>query len=220
MRQIHRVLAWLFFAVFPFSAVAAASAACGLYVLKKSHDGVTIERVPLADGEERVLNDSDIITFVLPLSPGQSGDLIQQSRPRGTITARCRNNALKVTVRMPDGQVRDMPEQPLEQLQQYDVRVNVVGGDGSRNVFVIEAYASNAEGEGPVIDMFGGIVPMEPGDYSVTLEVSKREDTEFLTGSVPFLVAEELFITDVTLPGGETGRFIIDFGAGTTVFSK
>jgi predicted aspartyl protease len=191
---------------------------CRLFVLKELGGDVIVDAVAVPPGGRVEITGEDIITFVLPFGPGQSGDVVQRDKGKATTIARCENGDLKVGVRLADGREREFPPVSLNDLAGYDVRVSVIGGNGSKNVFMIRGYADVQVASGPAIDMFGGVIPLGPNDYAVTSEVSLHEPLPPAFGEAALRFEKDLLLVTATL-AGRSGPFIVDFGAGGTVVS-
>jgi hypothetical protein len=196
---------------------------CKLFVLKASDEGVTLESVDLAEDEVKVFSTGGkerIIAPVLPVGPGKSGDLVQTAGGPRELSVQCRDGALQIRVRRPDRREQAFPAVTMDELANYDIRVNVTAADGSKIAFLIREYAHADIDDGPVIDIFGGKIPMQPGDYAITTETDVHETVQAVAGVVPVEFAGGLFIVRGRLAGGPEGYFVVDFGAGATVFSK
>ena len=193
---------------------------CTLYVLRSIDGEIVVDAVAIPTGRTVVLGADDIITFILPLSPGQSGDLIQRGRPKGEVVARCEVDELHLTVRFEDGRERRLPPVEISGLAKYDVRVNVVGGDGTKRAFMIRAYGDVGPAGGPVVNMFGSAIPLEDGDYSITTEVTEHRPPQSVEGSVALEIVDGFLLAEGTLPDGAKGSFIVDFGASGTVVAR
>jgi hypothetical protein len=98
--------------------------------------------------------------------------------------------------------------------------VNIISGKGYKQAFIIYDYELIKEDDGPVIDIFGGQIPMADNDYSITLETKINASTRAISGSVPFVKIDEWIVVEAKLPGGKSGKFIIDTGASGGVVLK
>jgi hypothetical protein len=68
--------------------------------------------------------------------------------------------------------------------------------------------------------MFAGMIPLEDGDYSITLEISAAEAPERVSGETVIYYEQGFLLTEGALSDGRKGWFIVDFGASGTVLSK
>ena len=207
-------------AVVSFVGLNSALAQCNFFLLKEFRGDVILECVVLADGETRIFTEPDVITFIFPFGPGQSGDLVQRSQGRFAFTVHNSGDELRASVRRPDGTERALPPVKIADLRNYDIRVNVTGASGVRKAFVIEGNADYRVDDGPVIDMFGGKIVMQDGDYSITTEVKIPEELSEVHGEVPLEYVGGLLYAKVSITGGKTAYCHMEFGAGGTVVTK
>ncbi len=152
---------------------------CNVFLLKKAGNGLAVEKVMLDDGEVTVFPynaASDHITALLPFGVGQSGDVVQREEGGGNGIVRCTGGEIRVTYTGADGSEHVMPPVKVEDMLGYDMRVNVIGANGLKEAFLIRAGQTVATASGPVIDMFGGMIPLQKGDYSITTETSVHEN--------------------------------------------
>ena len=192
---------------------------CPVFVLRRTPAGVTLERRDLAAGEHRLTRSAEtgILDVILPVGPGVSGGLAQLGEP-AEIVLSFRDGALGVTDRIGDAELV-RPARLLADLVREDVRVSVVGGDGSRAAFLIDRQARVVPDDGPVMDMFRGRLPLGPDDYAVVTETWVREAGAPVTGTAALEVSRWPFVT-ATGPGGREGCFLVDIGAGSTVVGR
>lgn len=202
------------------AAPGAAAETCRLLLLVERGDSVAVETVALPEGEEVAVSRADLITVLLPFGPGQSGDLVQRARRSAETRARCARDTLFVRYRQPDGSFRALPPVPVADLSAYDMRVNITGADGWKAAVRISGYRDLVADAGPVIDMFQGRIPMAPGDFAITTEVSRRAERPRLSGRAPLRYQGGLIFTEVTGAGGRRGLFVVDLGAGATVVAR
>jgi predicted aspartyl protease len=195
---------------------------CGVFLLKRDRGQVMLERVPVPPGETVVVPAgpaSGVIGLVFPPGPGVSGS-VEQVREGRMIILRCLENRLRCEVRS-GGEVRSgYPERDTADLARYDTRVSVVGGDGTRAVFLVRGYAVAAADVGPVQNLLAGAsIPLGADDFVVTTDTYARATGAPVQGEVPVELRRHAFIR-ITGSEGRTGWFILDTGAAETVISK
>ncbi len=191
-----------------------------IFLLKETFGTVEIDKVEIEDGDVMIFDGEDVITVVIPLGIGQSGDLVKRDMRSGTITIRSTGGELHVSKKQDDGRKIDFPVVKIEDLPAYDIRVNIAGGDGTKRAFRISRYEEAETDDGPVIDMFAGMIPLEDGDYSITLEIAAAETAAFVSGETTIFYEKGFLLTEGRLPDGRKGWFIVDFGASGTLVSK
>jgi hypothetical protein len=221
-RTILLVLTAQIFAPWALWAPVSASEAV-LFVLKETESGFALKEVPIEDGEVKVFQigrGHQTIDVILPVSPGQSGNVVQRSRSAHTVRVRRDGRELHTTVHREGGETRDYPTVSLTDLASYDIRVNVTGAGGGKTVFMIHRWEMATRDEGPVIDMFGGAIPLEPGDISVTVQTSHSEQKPRIEGTAPLDFSDGLLFTTGSIPPGVDGEFIVDFGATGSVIVR
>jgi hypothetical protein len=191
-----------------------------IFILKESFGEVDIEKVRIRDGETLTLDGEDMITVVIPLGVGQSGDLVKKEMRTGTISITSEDGVLRIVKSEEGGRKMSYPEVSIEDLSSYDMRVNIAGGDGTKKAFMIAGYEDAETDDGPVIDMFAGMIPLEEGDYSITLEISSVEKAAFVSGEATIYYEDGFLLTEGALSDGRKGWFIVDFGASGTLVTK
>lgn len=201
-------------------AMPTAAAPVLLHVLVEGPDGVAIESMPIPAGRELVVTRPDLVTVVLPFGIGQSGDMVPRSRRPASLVAEVACGVLHINVRAADGKVRSLPDVDVADLSALDLRVNVTGAGGRQRAFAIAANGPASPAGGPVIDMFQGKLPLGPGDWSITTEVTEHARAAGLVGTVALERADGLLFARVTSADGRTGRFVVDTAAGATVVAR
>lgn len=191
-----------------------------IYLLKENNGVINLEALFVGEGETKSIKQSEFITFVLPVSPGKSGDIIQSIHKQNTIKISAAKGRLFVSVIKPDGSERALPEINFNDLKNYLIRVNVISGSGTKKAFLIKNYNEYGEADGPVFDLFGGKIPLANGDYAVTTEVTESKQVNYITGNAPLEIYDNLLFAKGKIENGNEGYFVIDFGAGRTVFAK
>ncbi len=208
-----------------FAALPAPGEAAGaghVFVLKRTKSGVALERVILKDGELKVLlsnPDTGIIDVILPVGPGGSGSMARLG-DKAVILIRCNGDEIEVTHRMPDGKEYKRPARTMSDLALYDVRLSVTAADGTRQAFeIIQNKRILRDDNGPVLDAFGGKIPMSEGDYVLFTNTYRHSAGSAVYGSAP-LEFDRWPIARVKLGSGPEADFIVDVGAVGTVVGK
>ena len=196
------------------------TSSCPLFLVMRSPDGPRLEAISIAAGQTVVIDDPQVITFVLPYGPGQSGDLIEAVHPRPTLIVSSDGESVRVTLQRADGRQHGFPPVQLADLQKLDIRVSITCGSGEKRAFRIHRYRQVEPDDGPVVDMFGGAVPLQPGDYSITLESALAVDKPRVRGSAPLVYHGGDPLVPVTLPDGRQGEMVLDLGSSGTVIGR
>jgi len=200
-----------------FSTAAAGDA--HLFVLQKTADGVEIERLTIAEDQMQVIvcgGESETIDIISPPMTGGSAGLAQGGRQR-MVLARNRGGALELKERSDAGE-RDLPV--FADRGACDIRVSVVSAEGRMQAFLISRYQTVREDDiGPVVDIFAGKVPMQPGDYVIGTDTYRIDPPERVYGEAELIRDRWLFVKG-RLPDGSTHDFILDTGGGQTVISQ
>ena len=138
----------------------------------------------------------------------------------GILTATCDAGILTIDNRSSDGKGYTRPERDRADLARYDIRLSVSAGDGRFANFLLERYETvRRDNVGPVLDMFAGRLAAKAGEFVLFTDTYLRALPESLAGQVP-LEINRWPIATMTLPGGKTGSFIVDIGAGSTVVAR
>jgi predicted aspartyl protease len=208
-----------------FAATAASATApedCGVFVLKRDAAGVRLERVPIPAGETIVMPAgpaSGIIGVVFPPGPGVSSSL-EQMREGRMFVLRCAAGRLRCEVRAGGRVLSGYPERPVADLAAQEIRVSVVGGDGTRTAFLIRGNATAEPDPGPVQNLLAGTpIALGAEDYVVTTDTRAGATGARIEGEAPVELAGHAFVR-VTGPDGRSGWFILDTGAAETVVAK
>lgn len=201
-------------------AAAAPAAAVNLHLLVETPDGVALETVAMPATGELVVSRPDLVTVVLPFGIGRSGDLVPKGRRPARLVARVQDGQLLLDIAGADGRGRALPPVALADLERLDLRVHATGAGGRKGAFTIRGNGPAVVAGGPVLDMFGGKIPLADGDWSLTTETTERAPMAALQGSADCLWNDGLVFTQVRGPGGRLGRFVIDTAAGVTVVAR
>lgn len=208
-------------ALFALLAGARPAAAVNLHLLVEQPGGVALETVAIPATGELVVERADLVTCVLPFGVGRSGDLVPRSRRPARLVASLRDGRLVVEVSGADGSSRALPPVAVADLEALDLRVNVTGSGGRQRAFLVRGNAAAEPADGPVIDMFGGKIPLAPGDWALTTETSARARAAGLKGEAACRWRDGLVFIDVAIAGGgRAGRFVVDTAAGATVVAR
>ncbi len=186
---------------------------CHVLVLKETDSGPKLVSVPVASGQPTILKRDEIITVVAPFGLGLSGDLIHPEDRVGTFSVECSKDELKIAIVSPDGSERELPAVKRSELRDLDMRISVTTGSGDKRSFLVRGYDWVSRVGGPVIDMFGGSEELQPGDYSVTTEVTKGEPMASPAGEAALELRDDTLYVRGTIPGAGSGLFILDTGA-------
>jgi hypothetical protein len=192
-----------------------------VFFLRQSGSEVTVDSVVLKDGEMKVLPQHEAISLILPYgSVGMSGDVVQKAQRTGMIAILYRGGEIRARIRNADGSERDLPAVKVEDLPALDIRINITGGAGYRKAYVVRSYREVESAPGPVIDMFGGKVPIGDGDFAITTEIRPHAPAPRLDGSAPMEFDDGVLYVWGEIAGAVSGWFIVDVGAGGTALDS
>jgi len=191
-----------------------------LILLKEQNNEISFEKIYIDDGKVEVISGPSVISIILPLTAGKAGNLVRVSDRNGLIIVRNKSGRYNVSFKTSDGKEKPYPSVDYVLLKTFQTRVNIMRGDGYKRAFIIENYNTIKEDNGPVIDLFGGAIPMEAGDYSITLETKIISKNEVVNGSVPFIKIDGWIVVEAKFPDGKKGRFILDTGASGNLVIK
>ena len=93
-----------------------------IFLLKESNNDVNLEYIKMQEGEKKILDQSEIISLILPFSPGKSGDVLFKNKRNGKIIINCRDGEIKVSTLTPDNSERDLPVVKKENIKEYEIR--------------------------------------------------------------------------------------------------
>ncbi len=192
-------------------------------LLKKTDSGYDIDKVPIRKDQTLHLdgnNEKGIIEIILPTGPGGSGNLVQKGLING-FYVHFDGRTITIESELSGGRRQSLPPQKLDDLKLYETHLSVTGGDGTSARFIISNYESiRVDTVGPLMDMFGGQVPMNPGDYSLFLNTERVDREQNLTGQMSLTYSGEYLFTEVVSPTGKKGNFVVDLGASNSVIRK
>jgi len=187
-------------------------------VLSRDGDGIVAEQLVIAEGQMQVIQYSPdgVIAVITPSGPGISGDARQLGSAAKMLMLRNTGDELELTRMVEGGEREQLPPVRIESLDDFDVRVSVVGADGPLGVFLIPAGGKPRPDTvvGPT-DLFRGQIPLNAGDYVLTTEVY-RVPAERVRGTFA-MVVQDGRLRAVGKIGGEEVSLIIDTGGGSEI---
>lgn len=192
---------------------------CNCFLIKQDKNTIAIEKMNIENNRVEIINDPSVIAPVFSMGEGMNGDMVQKERRGGMIVAQCKEGKLKLKFRTKDGVEKPLPDMDLEELKALNIRVNVVSGDGTKKAFLIENYERIKEDKGPVIDMFGGKLPVQPGDYIITTETKRSVKTNSLNGKASFNYRNGWMVVPVSVDGIAKLNFVVDMAATSSVIA-
>lgn len=219
-KQVVVAAACWFLCVLPSDAQPASEP--GVFVLQHASGGVRLERVEVPAGQTVVLQagpGSGVIGAIFPPGPGRSGSL-EQVREGRMIVLQNLGDRVRCEVRIHGQPASSFPTRAWTDLQSYDSRVNLVGGDGTRVAFLLTEYRNVTVDPGPVQNLFAGQpIPLGPNDWVVTTETYSAVASEPLGGHAEIDVDGHAFVRAVS-SDGRSGWFVLDTGAAETVVAR
>lgn len=193
-----------------------------VFLLVKNDSDLAIEKIDLKENETQVFTrggSSENMTLILPYSEGISGDFVKSSES-SVLIARNKAGNLVISVQKPDGTQKELVNKTADELKKMNIKVNI-SGLNIKKVFKINGYNEiSVDTNSPVIDMFQGKIPIGEGDYSITTEISLKEDSFKLNGEFELEYYGRYYFTKLTLPGGKIANMIVDLGAATSLLTK
>lgn len=204
---------------FLFAATLAHAGDARVFFLKDDGGRFSIEAVTVPAGQTEVITcgrGHEYVDVLFPPAVGRSASLAQASPERRVVIMNATGTP-RVIVKAGDRQF-EMPA--LDQPGGADCRVSVVAADGRRQAFVLRGFEHAAEDTvGPVLDLFAGQVPMQPGDAVITTETWRRATGAAARGEVP-LVFDRYLFAPATSPVGAAAHAVVDLAAGSTVVTR
>jgi len=203
------------------SAFAQSQETCNFFLIKEENNDIAIEKVLLNKDEVRVFRDKNLISYILVFDPGsKSGDLMKKDQRLDGIIARFADGKILTSIIKQDGTKKKMPDIDIKKAKNIDIRFSITGANGYEKAYLIEKYNTIKTDNGPVLDVFGGSIKLEKGDFSMLTECTESMGTVVIEGSVPYEIYNGWITIFCTLPNGKSGRFVVDFGATTTVIEQ
>ncbi|MBE2218649.1 MAG: aspartyl protease family protein [Ignavibacteria bacterium] len=200
----------------------AQTSSVSVFLLKKSDTGLEIEKISIAENETEVFvcgESEGCITLILPVSAGTSGDFVKAGN-KSVMIARFTEGKLKISVQKPDGTQKELLSKTPEELSRFDIKVNVISTD-VKKVFKISGYEkAEADDSSPVIDMFQGNIPMNPGDYSITTEITDAEKSMKLEGVFDIRHHGGYYFTELVLNNSQKVNAVIDLAAAQSFLTR
>jgi len=194
--------------------ILAQTATVPVFLLKKTDAGLEIEKIDLTENETQVFvcGTEGYITVILPVSAGTSGDFVKAGS-KSVMIARYTEGNLKIYVQKPDGTQKELLSKTPAELSAYEIKVNVISAD-IKKVFRISDYSkAEVDDNSPVIDMFQGKIPINPGDYSITTEITDAEKSLKLEGEFDIRLHGGYYFTELVLNNSRKVNAVIDLAA-------
>jgi predicted aspartyl protease len=194
---------------------------CNCFLLVEQNNILSIEKIFVDNNTVQVVNDKNVISVILSWGEGMSGDMIKKEKREGMFIVQCKEGVLKVKHQSKDGSEKSLPDVNVNELKKLDIRINVTGGNGIKKAFVIKEYNTFLDDDGPVLDMFGGKIPINDGDFLITTETKSQINVDHKTqGSVEYELKDNWIIVPVFFENNQKLNFILDLAATSTVLNK
>lgn len=191
-----------------------------IFLEQQKNGGLTFEKINISNNESRIISNPDIITFILPLGEGKAADLIRGGDRPFVFIIKNIGGTLEITIRTNDGKQHKYPSVSLAQLSRYKIRVNVTSGKETKHAYIINNYNDIYLDSGPVLDIFGGKIPMNPDDYSLTIETKILKAENYITGQVLWEKIDHWLVVEGKINNKISGKFIVDTGASGSLVVK
>lgn len=190
------------------------------YLLEKNGQ-LSIDKIYLENNTVQVINDKDVVSVILSWGEGMSGDVIFKEKRNGMFIVQNKDGLLRVKYRDESGNEKSLPEVKIEMLKRYNIRINITSENGMKKAFLIKNYEVVNDDDGPVIDMFGGKIPLNEGDYSITTESKLSDETKItLKGNVDYQLIDGWIIVPFYLEKDNKLNFILDLAATSSVVAQ
>ena len=200
------------------SGILRASDGVEVILLKETGTGIETEKISLKNNTTQVFPGSEVVSVILPISPGRSGEFIQKADREDNLILSNKDGVIKFSAQSSDGKTKSFPDIKYDDLKSYEIRVNIIGSE-FKKAYLIKNYTDISEDEGPVMDLFGGKMQPKAGEYIITYETTVSTMKENITG-VPFIKNEHGWVLIEGELGDKKGYFIVDFAATGTVILK
>jgi predicted aspartyl protease len=216
------VLTFLTLEVFSVGALAETAQTCPVFILERDQAGLRIEKFEIPEGSVQVFtsdSDSGFIDVILPPGPGGSGSLVQ-SDEKSLHIVRCEGESIIREVRLENGEKVDYPGRKLADLQRYNIRISVTGGDGISGSFLISGYQKVDKDHGPVQNLLSQAgYPKGEKDYVLTTDTYLRQVGESIYGRIDVELRGHPFAR-VERYDGKSVWFIVDIGAAESLIER
>jgi predicted aspartyl protease len=194
---------------------------CNCFLLVEQNNILSIEKIFFDNNTVQVVNDKKVISVILSWGEGMNGDMIKKEKREGMFIVQCKEGVLKIKHQSKDGSEKSLPDVNVNELKKLDIRINVTGGNGIKKAFVIKNYNTFLDDDGPVLDMFGGKIPINDGDFLITTETkSQIKLNHKIQGSVEYELKDNWIIVPVYFENNQKLNFVLDLAATSTVINK
>jgi hypothetical protein len=130
------------------------------------------------------------------------------------------NDAGVLTIQVKQGATqKSLPPMDTRLLQNTSIRVNIRTGNNQDKVFRIDQYQQIQADDGPLVDLFGGKIPLQAGDVSITYETTSTT-TARRSGKMVARFAHGWLLAELELADGQRGQVVLDTAATTSVISR
>lgn len=189
-----------------------------VFLVVNTSQGPGVESKEIADGETLVFDQPNLVAVVYTLGEGKSCDLVQAAKGPNTFHVTNQAGVLDIQV-VRGNSKKSLPPMDTKSLRRTAIRVNIKTGNSQDSVFKISGYERVFPDDGPVVDMFGGKIPLQAGDVSITYETSALTH-ETLTGTMTAKLNHGWLLTTINLPDGKSGKVVIDTAATSSVLGQ
>lgn len=194
---------------------------CPLLLLTKNEGQLNLERLKISNNAVEVfpINEkSETLSIIFAYSPGMSGDFVKLNEKKMMI-ATCRGGQLQIKIRKEDGTEKELPALNAANYEKFNIRVNVTGKTIKKAFKAIPNKEIEVDKDGPVIDMFGGKIPIGENDYAITVEITEPKSIISKSGEADLEYDKYLFVK-AKLDNGKAIDFIVDFAAAQSILVK
>ncbi len=187
------------------------------FLVKRQGATLNVVQVEVPEGQALTVRPGmDVVAVVVPVSEGQSADLVRvQDGLQVTLAAAA--DRLQVRVRRGGGE-REVLDRPLAELRNLRVRVHVTTGDGLRGRWRIDGWTQVASEPGPVMNLFAGQIPLGPQDAVLTTQVEHAPAPPAASGLTTLPLDWDKGHPTVTVHlAGKVLPAVVDTAAATTL---